>query len=103
MLMLLTVGNGKLFAQKPSVADSMEQTNANSIPENSIRLSDEQKDHYLRAMQEHSLEMHDLSNQILAEKDPEKRQALKERQLQLMKDYRARLMGRLQQLREQKQ
>lgn len=102
-LMLLALGNDTLMAQEPSSAVDPEQAETNSVPENDWRLSDEQKDHYLRAMQEHSLEMHDLSNRILAEQDPEKREALKERQFQLMKDYRVRLMGRLQQLREQSQ
>lgn len=74
----------------------------NSNPAKTWRMSEGQKDRYLRAMQEHSLEMHDLSNRILAEQDPVKRQALKDQQLQLMKDYRARMMGRLQELKDKR-
>lgn len=74
----------------------------NSNPANTWRMSEGQKDRYLRAMQDHSLEMHDLSNRILAEQDPVKRQALKDQQLQLMKDYRARMIGRLQELRDKR-
>lgn len=47
----------------------------------------EQKDQHLRAMQDHMLMMHDLSNQILAEKDPAKKEQLKNQQLQLMKTH----------------
>lgn len=94
-LLMLAAGRAVL-AQEPFGA-------VNDLPSNARRMNDEQKDLYLRAMQEHSLEMHDLSNRILAEQDPVKRRDLKERQLQLMKDYRARMMGRLQELRDRKE
>jgi hypothetical protein len=45
----------------------------------------EQKDQHLRAMQDQMLIMHNLSNQILAETDPVKKEELKNQQLQLMK------------------
>jgi hypothetical protein len=47
---------------------------------------------HLRAMQEHMLQMHDLSNQILAEKDPAKQAQLKNQQLELMKAHQAKMM-----------
>jgi hypothetical protein len=47
----------------------------------------DQKEQHLRAMQEHMLMMHDLSNQILAEPDPAKKEQLKNQQLQLMKTF----------------
>ena len=47
---------------------------------------------HLRAMQEHMLQMHDLSNQILAEKDPAKKEQLKKQQLELMKAHQAKMM-----------
>ncbi len=50
-------------------------------------MSDEEKDKHLRGMQEHMLKMHDLSNQILAEKDPTKKEQLKADQLKLMKEH----------------
>ncbi|MDD5578585.1 MAG: hypothetical protein PHY16_04800 [Methylobacter sp.] len=55
-------------------------------------MTEEQKDQHMRAMQEHMLMMHDLSNQILAEKDPAKKEALKKQQLQLMKTHHEQMM-----------
>ncbi len=48
----------------------------------------------LQAMQAHILAMHDLSNKILAEKDPKKQQALKDQQLELMKAHMAEKIAR---------
>ena len=50
-------------------------------------MSEEQKDKNMRMMQEHMLQMHDLSDKILAAKDPKERDALKEKQLKLMKEH----------------
>jgi hypothetical protein len=55
-------------------------------------MTEEQKDKHLRSMQEHMLKMHDLSNQILAEKDAAKKEQLKTQQLQLMKAHHAQMM-----------
>lgn len=55
-------------------------------------MSEEQRDQHMRAMQEHMLAMHDLSNQILAEKDPAKKEQLKNQQLQLMKSHHSQMM-----------
>lgn len=55
-------------------------------------MTEEQRDQHMRAMQDHMLQMHDLSNQILAEKDPSKKEALKTQQLQLMKSHHAQMM-----------
>jgi hypothetical protein len=55
-------------------------------------MTEEQKDKHLRSMQEHMLKMHDLSNQILAEKDAAKKEQLKEQQLQTMKAHHAEMM-----------
>jgi len=49
--------------------------------------TEEQKTEHMRAMQEHMLMMHDLSNQILSEKDPAKKEELKNKQLELMKTF----------------
>lgn len=54
-------------------------------------------DQHLRAMQEYSLKQHDLSNQILAEKDPAKKEQLKNQQLELMKEHQMQMMGHRQQ------
>ena len=42
---------------------------------------------HLKEMQTHMLLMHDLSNKILAEKDPKKQQALKDQQLEVMRAH----------------
>ena len=63
----------------------------------------EQKDQHLRAMQEHMLKMHDLSNQILAEQDPAKKEQLKNQQLQLMKTHQEQRKTHRQQMKEQRQ
>jgi hypothetical protein len=55
-------------------------------------MTEEQKNEHMRAMQEHMLSVHDLSNQILAEKDPAKKEALKKQQLELMKAHHAQMM-----------
>ncbi|MGZ8227968.1 MAG: hypothetical protein ACXWT3_15235 [Methylococcaceae bacterium] len=56
-------------------------------------MNEEQSEQHLRAMQEYSLKVHDLSNQILAEKDPAKKEQLKNQQLELMKSHREKMMG----------
>jgi hypothetical protein len=61
-------------------------------------MTEEQKDKHLRSMQEHMLKMHDLSNQILAEKDATKKEQLKTQQLQLMKEHHAEMRERHQQM-----
>jgi len=48
---------------------------------------------HMKQKQEHMLMMHDLSNKILAEKDPKKQQALKNQQLDLMKAHHAHMMS----------
>jgi hypothetical protein len=48
---------------------------------------------HLKEMQEQSLIMHDLSNKILAETDPQKQQALKDQQLELMKAHHQKMMA----------
>ena len=56
-------------------------------------MSEEQQEQHLKAMQEHILAMHDLSNQILAEKDPAKKEQLKKQQRDLMKAHHASMMA----------
>ncbi|MDD1606247.1 MAG: hypothetical protein LUO95_03435 [Methylococcaceae bacterium] len=55
-------------------------------------MTEEQQEQHLKAMQEHTLQMHDLSNQILAEKDPAKQEQLKKQQRDLMKAHQAAMM-----------
>lgn len=53
---------------------------------------------HLKEMQAHMLLMHDLSNKILAEKDPKKQQALKDQQLEVMKAHMAERMAKHQKM-----
>jgi hypothetical protein len=55
-------------------------------------MTEEQQEQHLKAMQEHLLKMHDLSNQILAEKDPAKQEQLKKQQRDLMKAHQDAMM-----------
>lgn len=48
---------------------------------------------HLAGMQAHMLTMHELSNKILTEKDPQKQQALKNQQLELMKAHHMQMMS----------
>lgn len=48
---------------------------------------------HLKEMQAHNLMMHDLSNKILAETDPQKQQALKDQQLELIKTHHMQMMA----------
>jgi len=48
---------------------------------------------HLKKKQEHQLMMHDLSNKILTEKDPQKQQALKDQQLELMTAHHKHMMS----------
>lgn len=60
-------------------------------------MTEEQRNEHLRSMQEHMLKMHDLSNQILSEKDPAKKETLKNQQLELMKAHHAKMKEHRQQ------
>jgi hypothetical protein len=51
---------------------------------------------YLQGMQVQMLQMHDLSNKILSETDPQKQQALKAQQLELMKAQYLRMLSQQQ-------
>jgi hypothetical protein len=57
-------------------------------------MSDAQREEHLRAMQDHMLKMHELSSQILAEKDPAKKEQLKQQQRDLMKEHHKQKMER---------
>jgi hypothetical protein len=73
-------------AQPPQAAEPMKHGGMMG------NMTEEQQEQHLKAIQEHSLMMHDLSNQILAEKDPAKKEQLKKQQRDLMKAYHASMM-----------
>jgi hypothetical protein len=85
VLMTLSMASHAVDAQKPeSSTDNMGVMG---------KMTPELLDQHLRAKQEHLLKMHDLSNQILAEKDPAKKEQLKTQQLELMKADHAQRMA----------
>jgi hypothetical protein len=53
-----------------------------------------QMEAHLKDRQAHQLAMHDLSNKILAETNPQKQQALKDQQLELMKAEHMKMMSK---------
>jgi hypothetical protein len=55
-------------------------------------MTEAQKNEHMRSMQEHMLKMHDLSNQILIEKDLAKKESLKKQQLELIKAHHVQMM-----------
>lgn len=57
------------------------------------KMDDSKMMEHLKMKQEHILKMHDLSNKILAETDPAKKQALKDQQLDLMKSEHMQMMN----------
>ena len=57
-----------------------------------MKMSPEMMAQKLRAKQNHMLQMHDYSNRILNEKDPAKKQQLKDEQLELMKAHHQKMM-----------
>lgn len=57
------------------------------------QMSEEERDKHLRAHQENMLKLHDLSNRILAESDPKKKEQLKNEQLEMMKAHQAQKMS----------
>jgi hypothetical protein len=81
-LLLLAMQNGSLAAEASSSDKSMSGMSKHGQP-----MTEEQKEQHLIAIQEYNLKMHDLSNQILAEKDPAKQEPLKVQQRQLMKEH----------------
>ena len=58
-----------------------------------MSMSDEQLEARMKSMQAHMLMMHDLSNQIIAESDPIKKQDLKNQQIELMKAHHKKMMA----------
>ncbi len=56
-------------------------------------MTKEQKEQHMRSMQAHMLAIHDLSNQILAEKNPTLKEKLMNQQLKLIELHHQKMMG----------
>jgi len=102
LLLLLPLGSASFAEESQKVAEPMQQsTCAHQGMGMMGGMTEEQKDQHMRAMQEHILMMHDLSNQILAEKDPAKKEQLKNQQLQLMKAHQMQRKEHRQQMKQE--
>lgn len=98
VLVLLATANNVSYAE-----DKMMDMQKGNAPKQGMKMgkgmgmmgnmTEEQRDMHMRSMQAHMLKIHDLSNQILAEKDPVKKQELKEEQLKLMKAHMSQMMN----------
>ncbi|MGR9115386.1 MAG: hypothetical protein ACU85E_06435 [Gammaproteobacteria bacterium] len=106
-VLILMSFSAVVYSQEPSMEEGMKQPGMKmhkgkmGMMGKMGGMTEEQKDQHMRAMQEHMLMMHELSDKIIAEKDPAKKQALKDQQLEMMKAHRAQMMGHLQKMREQ--
>lgn len=97
LLLLLPMSMTSTAAEPKKSADPSKEMGAHQGSDTECCQTEEQKNEHMRTMQEHMLTMHDLSNQILSEKDPAKKEELKNKQLELMKTYHAQMKQHRQQ------
>ena len=74
-------------------AEQVEKKPEMKMDQPMAKMDDSKMMEHLKMKQEHILKMHDLSNKILAETDPKKKQALKDEQLELMKSEHMQMMS----------
>ena len=91
---LLFLLSAQGFAETPAKYEAMPTKPGMGMHHGMGNMTDEQREQHLIGMQEHILKMHDLSNQILAEKDPAKKEQLKKEQRELMKAHHVQMMER---------
>ncbi|MGR9012682.1 MAG: hypothetical protein ACU83U_03465 [Gammaproteobacteria bacterium] len=103
LLLLLPISMMSFAAEPPKTNMPMNKMGMHQGMGMMSGMSEEQKNEKMRTMQEHMLQMHDLSNQILTEKDAAKKETLKTQQLELMKAHHAQMMEQRQQMMEQHQ
>lgn len=92
LLLLLPISMTSFAAEPQKAEEPMKEMGMSQGMGMMGGMTEEQKNEHLRSMQEHMLTMHDLSNQILSEKDPAKKEVLKKQQLDLMKAHHAQMM-----------
>jgi hypothetical protein len=97
LLLLLPLSMASSAAEPQKAAEPAKEMGAHQGMGMMRGMTEEQKNAHMRAMQDHMLQMHDLSNQILSEKDPAKKETLKNQQLDLMKAHHAQMMEHRQQ------
>lgn len=84
---LISLGQVCLAAEPAETKSAMKMSPGMGTMDESMMME------HLKMRQEQILKMHDLSNKILAETDPAKRQALKDQQLELMKTEHMQMMS----------
>jgi hypothetical protein len=99
LLLLLPISMMSFAAEPPKADEPMKEMGMHQGMSMGMMggMTEEQKTEHMRSMQEHMLKMHDLSNQILSEKDPAKKESLKNQQLELMKAHHSQMMEHRQQ------
>ena len=97
LLLLLPMSMISFAAEQQQPAEPMKEMGMHQGMGMMGGMTEEQKTEHMKAMQDHMLKMHELSNQILSEQDPAKKEALKNQQLELMKSYHTQMMQHRQQ------
>ena len=97
LLLLLPMSMMSIAAEPKKSDDPLKEPGGHQGMGMECCQTEEQKTEHMRSMQEHMLMMHDLSNQILSEKDPAKKEELKNKQLELMKTFHAQMKQHRQQ------
>jgi len=101
LLLLLPVSLASLAAEPKAVPEPMPGMQMpHGMGMGMGGMSEDQLELHLRNQQDHLLQMHDLSDQILAEKDPAKKEQLKKQQFELMKAHHAQKMEHRQEMKQ---
>jgi hypothetical protein len=74
-------------------AEQVEKTPEMKMDQPMAKMDESKMMEHLKMRQEQMLKMHDLSNKILAETDPKKKQELKDEQLELIKAEHMQMMS----------
>ena len=82
-----------LLSQVSLAVESVENKPEMKMDHAMGKMDDAKMMEHLKTRQEQILKMHDLSNKILAETDPKKKQALKDEQLELIKAEHMQMMS----------
>ena len=93
ILALVSLSQVCLAAEQVEKKPEMKMGQSMKMGQPMAKMDDSKMMEHLKMKQEHILKMHDLSNKILAETDPAKKQALKDQQLDLMKSEHMQMMN----------
>ena len=85
ILALVSLSQVCLAAEQAEKTPEMKMDHPMKMDQPMSKMDESKMMEHLKMRQEQILKMHDLSNKILAETDPKKKQALKDEQLELIK------------------